>query len=159
MGNRMVADNPRKCINTRTVVTPRNRRHHPPRPERSRMDVVKTLPPGQPGTQRFQRKYGERLVLVRYRHDAVRQRRLTTVELIVDEAPFHLRRSVDRELLPHSNGHVYVRIAYGETDLRQKVSGWRIMGCGKKALEDTPRQSRPAGIRRPNPERLTYAYM
>lgn len=85
------------------------------------MDVPTTIPSGQPGTQRFQRKYGERLVLVRYRHDAARQRRLTTVELIVDEAPFHPRRPVDRELFPHSNRHVYVRVAYGESDLRQKV--------------------------------------
>jgi len=85
------------------------------------MDVLKTIPPGQPGTQRFQRKYGERLVLVRYRHDAARQRRVTTVEIIVDEAPFQPRRPLDRELFPHGNRLVHVRVAYGESDLRQKV--------------------------------------
>lgn len=85
------------------------------------MDVLKTIPPGQPGTQRFQRKYGERLVLVRYRHDAAHQRRLTTVEIIVDEAPFQPRRPFDREVFPHGNRHVYVRVAYGKTSLRQKV--------------------------------------
>ncbi|MFP5350071.1 MAG: hypothetical protein ACLGHO_09555 [Gammaproteobacteria bacterium] len=91
------------------------------RPGRSRMDVPTTIPSGQPGTQRFQRKYGERLVLVRYRHDAARQRRLTTVELIVDEAPFQPRRPLDRELFPNGNRIVHVRVAYGESDLRQKV--------------------------------------
>jgi len=85
------------------------------------MDVLKTIPPGQPGTQRFRRKYGECLVLVRYRYDPVRQRRLTTIELIVDEAPFQPRRPVDREIFPNSNRHVHVRVACGERDLRQKV--------------------------------------
>ena len=50
------------------------------------MDVIETIPPGQPGTQRAQRKYGERLVLVRYRHGAAHQRRV--VEFLGDETPF-----------------------------------------------------------------------
>lgn len=85
------------------------------------MEVLKTLSPGRPGTQRLQRKYGDRLVSVRYRHDPARKRRITTVELIVDEAPFLPRRPHERQLFPHPNRHVYVRIAFEETDLRQKV--------------------------------------
>ncbi|MDY6921765.1 MAG: hypothetical protein SV765_16320 [Pseudomonadota bacterium] len=51
------------------------------------MDVTKTLRPGDSGTKRLKQRYGDRLVCVRYRKDAGRQRRYTTVELIVDEAP------------------------------------------------------------------------
>lgn len=55
------------------------------------MEVLKTLVPGRSGTHRYQRQYGDRLVAVRYRHDPQKKRRLTTVELIVDEAPFEKR--------------------------------------------------------------------
>lgn len=47
--------------------------------------VLKTLKPGQPGTKRWQEFYGGRLVTVRYRGDAKRRVRLTTVELVVEE--------------------------------------------------------------------------
>ncbi len=42
------------------------------------MDVLKTIPPGQPGTQRFQRKYGERLVLTPCRQHGMRKHHLAT---------------------------------------------------------------------------------
>lgn len=103
------------------------------------MDVVKTIPPGQPGTQRFQRKYRERLVLVRYRRDPARRRRLTTVELIVDEAPFQPRRALDRELFPHGNRIVHVRVAYGESELRRKVKEAGGQWDAQRKLEDAPR--------------------
>jgi hypothetical protein len=51
--------------------------------------VVKTLRPGLPGTRKWQRQYGDQLVCVRYRHDDRKLYRLTTVELVVDQAPIH----------------------------------------------------------------------
>lgn len=45
--------------------------------------VAKTLWPGQPGAIQWQRKYGTRLVCVRYRQDASGLRRYTTVEMVV----------------------------------------------------------------------------
>jgi hypothetical protein len=45
------------------------------------------LKPGQKGTRRLLDKYGEALICVRYRYDEVRDVRLKTVEIIVDERP------------------------------------------------------------------------
>jgi hypothetical protein len=47
-----------------------------------------TLPPGRNGTKKLLRQYGDRLLRVRYRYDSETRRRLTTVELIVDEVPW-----------------------------------------------------------------------
>ena len=69
--------------------------------------VLKKLSPKTPGAKRYASQYGETLVCVRYREDPHGKRRLTTVELIVDERP-----------LPVPAG---VRIAYGETELRRQV--------------------------------------
>jgi hypothetical protein len=85
------------------------------------MEVVKTLSPGARGTRRYQNKYAERLVCVRYRKDPARQRRLTTVELIVDEGPLISRRRVEKELNPHPNRHILVKISYREEELRQRA--------------------------------------
>jgi len=43
------------------------------------MEVTKTLRPGDKGTARLLRKYGDRLVCVRYRHDSQRKKNLTTI--------------------------------------------------------------------------------
>lgn len=49
------------------------------------------LKPGQKGTLKLLRDFGARLVSVRYRYDEAGQRRLTTVELVVAEAPWKPR--------------------------------------------------------------------
>jgi hypothetical protein len=69
--------------------------------------VLKKLSPTTAGAKRYAARYGETLVCVRYPEDPHGKRRLTTVELIVDERP-----------LPTPAG---VRIAYGETELRHQV--------------------------------------
>ncbi|MCR9105430.1 MAG: hypothetical protein NXI15_09080 [Gammaproteobacteria bacterium] len=48
------------------------------------MDVTRTIKPGQPGSKRFQRHWGDRLVAVRYRQDRARREIYTTIEIIVD---------------------------------------------------------------------------
>ncbi len=85
------------------------------------MDVIKPLRPGQPGTKRLQRRFGDRLLIVRYRHDAESDRRFTTVELIIDEGPRATRTPQERRLFPRPNQRVHVRIAYDETALRATV--------------------------------------
>jgi hypothetical protein len=52
-----------------------------------------TLQPGRPGTKRLVDEYGERLVCVRYRYDDARHRRLKTVELIVEDVPWHSKEA------------------------------------------------------------------
>ena len=49
--------------------------------------VIKTLWPGQAGTIKLSRRYGDALVCVRYRHDAKGAVRYTTIEVVVDQAP------------------------------------------------------------------------
>lgn len=72
-----------------------------------------TLLPGANGTKRLQERYGERLVCVRYRYDAERGRRVKTVELIEEEAPW---------TPPIDDGGVYLlKIDYGETELREQL--------------------------------------
>jgi hypothetical protein len=86
------------------------------------MDVIKKLSAGAPGTKRYVRKYGEQLVCVRYRRDKQRQRRLTTVEIVVDESPtLRVGRVVDDATAPHPNSLVRLRVAYDEENIRRKV--------------------------------------
>lgn len=53
--------------------------------------VLKKLSPTAPGAKRLATRYGKALVCVRYREDLARGRRLTTVELVVDERPCRRR--------------------------------------------------------------------
>ena len=90
------------------------------------METRLSLAPGQNGTKKLLAKYGERLVCVRYRYDAARGVRHKTVEIIVETAPWNpRRRNARRE--PHDL--VPVRIAYSETELRERIKAaggiWR----------------------------------
>lgn len=86
------------------------------------MECRKRLTPGMNGTRRYQQRYGDRLLYVRYRHDPEQQRRITTVELIVDEAPLPPPRSkVAKTLFPHPNQNVLLRIDYQESALREQA--------------------------------------
>jgi hypothetical protein len=53
-----------------------------------------TLRPGDPGTKRLTEEYREKLVAVRYRYDERHRRRYTTVELIVEDAPWVPERHI-----------------------------------------------------------------
>ena len=74
------------------------------------------LNPGQPGTLKLLRQYGDRLVCVRYRYDALKRRRYTTAEIVVDESEWDPLPSATarRERVP-------VRIAIQDTTLRAKA--------------------------------------
>lgn len=50
------------------------------------MQARRTLVPGQKGTKKFLDHYGEKLICVRYRYDEQQRKRVTTVELIVEES-------------------------------------------------------------------------
>lgn len=71
--------------------------------------VIKKIDPQAPGARRWAETYGQQLVCVRYRVDPQRQRRLTTVEIVVDEAP------------TLNSIRVGVRVAWGEKDLGRAV--------------------------------------
>ena len=82
------------------------------------METRLTLRPGQPGTRKLVEKYGERLVCVRYVYDTASGRRLKTVELVVESVPWKARQ---RRARRQDDDVVYVRIAYHETDLRERA--------------------------------------
>lgn len=83
-----------------------------------RAGISKKLNPGQPGTKRYQRQFGDALVCVRYRTHPETAKRYASVEIIVDErqtpgliAP----KGMDEDTV------VAIAIAYNETDLRQRA--------------------------------------
>jgi hypothetical protein len=76
-----------------------------------------TLRPGQGGTKKLVERYGERLVRVRYLYDKDNGR-LKTVELIVESVPWRPR---PRHLRRRDDEIVAVRIAWAETDLRERA--------------------------------------
>lgn len=75
--------------------------------------VAKKLRPGQPGTLRQMKRHGDALVCVRYRHDALKLYRFTTVEIVVDAAPIHRR--------PFNIASFGIRIGRYEHDLRRTL--------------------------------------
>ena len=108
------------------------------------METRLTLRPGQPGTRKLVEKYGERLVRVRYVYDAATSRRLKTVELVVESVPWIAKARNPRR---RDDDVVYVRIAYHETDLRERAKRlgaiWRQP---QKLWEITFRDSKRLGI-------------
>ena len=71
--------------------------------------VIKKIDPQAPGARRWAAAYGDKLVCVRYRLDPQRQRRLTTVEIVVDEGP------------TLNSVRVGVRVIWGEKELARTV--------------------------------------
>ena len=69
--------------------------------------------PGKKGTLRLWRRFGDKLVCVRYREDPEAGKRYKTVELIVDEWS-------DREAEP-ADSWVKLRVAYEERGIRALV--------------------------------------
>lgn len=108
--------------------------------------VKKTLRPGQPGTVKLQRRYGGRLVCVRYREDAPGERRCTTVELIIEEGPV-LPRISDRTIveveMPWHDRHTWNRArtlgARWDPQHRRWTMSYKMskaLGLKCKVLED-----------------------
>jgi len=94
--------------------------------------IKRTLLLGQPGAKKLGTQYSDRLVCVRYRYDPGQQRKITTVEIIVDERPWH----PDPQRI-HPNKRLSLKVEYGEAgvgktiraaggvwDKRQKV--WKL---------------------------------
>ena len=74
-----------------------------------------TLKPHQRGAKKLSRHYGDRLLYVRYRYDPVRKKRITTVELIVDEADW------EPPATPAADQRVGIRVGVTEHDVQKQV--------------------------------------
>jgi len=99
--------------------------------ERDRLGVRLRLPAGRDGTKKLTKKYGDRLICVRYRYDEQNGKRYKTVELIEEEMAWQPPRldgtKVSSKL--RSSDRCGVRIGYGETELREQAKAcgaiWR----------------------------------
>jgi len=77
----------------------------------------RTLIPEQPSTKKFGDRYGDRLVCVRYRYDTGQRRKITTVEVVVDESPWE----PDPQRIP-VNKRLSLNVGYRETEVRNAIS-------------------------------------
>ena len=75
------------------------------------MIIYRRIKPDQPGAKKWAKKYGKRLVCVRYRYDAVQELKTKTVEVIVEK-----KRWKPKNKRP-PNKIVSLRIEYGEKHL------------------------------------------
>lgn len=75
------------------------------------MIIYRRIKPGQPGAKKWTKKYGNRLVCVRYRYDEAQEFKTKTVEIIVEK-----KHRKPKKKIP-SNKIVDLRIVYGETRL------------------------------------------
>lgn len=71
--------------------------------------VSKRLNAGERGTKRWLDRFGDKLVCIRYREDPTTGKRVTTVELIVEERA------------PAPGTQLLIEIKYRESGLRQRV--------------------------------------
>jgi hypothetical protein len=71
------------------------------------------LKPGQKGTKHLVEQYGGRVVCVRYRYDAIRRKRVKTVELVVAEADWKPRFAPEAV--------VALRVAFADVATRRRV--------------------------------------
>lgn len=103
--------------------------------------VTKKLTPGHPGTLRWQDKFGDDLVCVRYRLNEDGDRRYTTVEILVDERA--IKRKPAKAQLDRM---VFLRVAAKEKDLQVQVRNaggkwnhnellWELLSSKAKALK------------------------
>ncbi|NOY58884.1 MAG: hypothetical protein GXO75_08105 [Calditrichaeota bacterium] len=95
--------------------------------------TAKTIIAGQPGTQKWQKKFGDSLVCVRYKYDVDEHRKIKTVELVVEDEPWQM----DKERTP-ANKLIGLQVFYGETSLGRLVRAAGGRWNRKKKLWELP---------------------
>ena len=80
------------------------------------MRILRKLLPGQAGTKKFVRQYGEDLVCVRYRYNDEQKIKATTIEVIVEKIPWNK----DPKRIP-KNKIMRVSIDYDAVELRRNI--------------------------------------
>jgi hypothetical protein len=96
------------------------------------METHSHLKPGQKETRRLLEQFGEKLLCVRYRFDEIRQIRMKTVEIIVDERPLnpnlqHRDKDMVAVMVPFIQAALRDRLKAvgGRWDPDEKI--WRVM--------------------------------
>jgi len=102
----------------------------------------RTIYPGAPGSKKWLKLYGDKLLCVRYKYDEQNKKRITTIELVADEQEWRPNKT----FIPQ-NKIVHLQINYGEIDLARKV---KSMGGkwnkGKKVWEIAYRYVQALGL-------------
>ena len=80
------------------------------------MKITKKLLPGQPGTKKLVKKFGNDLFCVRYRYDSGKKRKIKTAEIILEESYWE-RDS--KKIQP--NEIVFIQVKYGEVELGKRI--------------------------------------
>lgn len=80
------------------------------------MKIKKTINRGQPGAHKWEKRYGSDLICVRYRYDELNGKKITSVELIVEEKNWRRRG----KKIPH-NKIIGVKVKYGEREIASIV--------------------------------------
>ncbi|MES1946806.1 hypothetical protein C84B14_05641 [Salinisphaera sp. C84B14] len=100
------------------------------------METRLNLQHGQIGTKALLKKYGERLVWVRYRYDASIETRYKAVELIEETGPWHPAGSRETHVMERTADEpVLLRIGYDEKAPRETVRQQGTGGGRKKSFE------------------------
>lgn len=81
------------------------------------MKAHKHLKPGENGTRRLVERFGDSLLCVRYRYDAIRDVRIKTAEIIVDEKP---GKGMPRI---RETDYVLVEVPFTMKALRERLKG------------------------------------
>ncbi len=79
-------------------------------------EIRKTMRPGEPGTRRHLRDWGDRLVCVRHRVDPDKGMRFTTIEIVASST-----RVVRPKREPHPEALVYARVGRDEWELERRL--------------------------------------
>jgi len=80
------------------------------------MITRRTLYPGQPGTKKWVKKYGENLLCIRYKYDPENNKKMITVELAEETGDW----AKNKMRIP-KNKIVQIKVRYGEIDIGRKV--------------------------------------
>ncbi len=96
------------------------------------MNTCRKLQPGEPGTKKLVARYGENLICVRYRYDFAGQRRLKTVELVVEEVPWQppveevSPTQVMRVWIPYDDRELQKQMEAGSGKWNQQQQAWEL---------------------------------
>lgn len=106
------------------------------------MKIRRTLLPNDPGTKGLLAKYGKDLICVRYRYDTERNKKITTAEIIVNEAEW---KRNEKKIPP--NKIMFITTAFGEKKLGALIrSAGGKWNSEKKAWELTYREVKRLGL-------------
>ena len=76
----------------------------------------KNLKPGQPGTEKYVRQFGDELVCIRHRYSKSDKKKIVTAEIVIEKKEW----SPDYRRIPH-NKIMDLRVAYEEKRIREMI--------------------------------------